>query len=83
MEFPSWRNRADKEGRKTMKYTTVRVELRVRHPDFKINQTNIIVDVLGEYSKGLREQLTTLPRETATRGVLVLCKDYVVAFDWS
>ena len=26
-----------------MKYTTVRVELRVRHPDFKINQTNIIV----------------------------------------
>ena len=64
MECPSWRNRADKEGRKTMKNTTVRVELRERHPDFKINQTNIIVDVLGEYSKGLREQLTTPLRKT-------------------
>ena len=83
MECPSWRNRADKEGRKTMKYTSVRVELSVRHPDFKINQTNTILDVLGEYSKGLREQLTTLLRETATRRVLALCKDYLVAFDWS
>lgn len=65
MECPSWRNRTDKEGRKTMKNTTVRVELRERHPaDFKINQTNIIVDVLGEYSKGLREQLTTPLRKT-------------------
>ena len=64
MECPSWRNRADKEGCKTMKNTTVRVELRERHPDFKINQTNIIVDVLGEYSKGLREQLTTPLRKT-------------------
>ena len=74
MECPSWRNRADKERRKTMKYTIVRVELIERNPDFKINQTNIIVDVLEEYSKGLREQLTTLLRKAATRRVLALCK---------
>ena len=74
MECPSWRNRADKERRKTMKYTIVRVELSERDPDFKINQTNIIVDVLEEYSKGLREQLTTLLRKAATRRVLALCK---------
>ena len=74
MECPSWRNRADKERRKTMKYTIVRVELSERNPDFKINQTNIIVDVLEEYSKGLREQLTTLLRKAATRRVLALCK---------
>lgn len=57
-----------------MKYTIVRVELSERNPDFKINQTNIIVDVLEEYSKGLREQLTTLLRKAATRRVLALCK---------
>ena len=74
MECPSWRNRADKERRKTMKYTIVRVELSERDPDFKINQTNIIVDVLEEYNKGLREQLTTLLRKAATRRVLALCK---------
>lgn len=74
MECPSWRNRADKERCKTMKYTIVRVELSERNPDFKINQTNIIVDVLEEYSKGLREQLTTLLRKAATRRVLALCK---------
>ena len=60
-----------------MKYTIVRVELSERNPDFKINQTDIIVDVLEtpeEYSKGLREQLTTLLRKAATRRVLALCK---------
>ena len=50
------RNRADTYGRKTMKYTTVRVGLTERHPDFKINQTNVFVAVLGGYSKGLRVQ---------------------------
>ena len=64
------RNRADMNGRKTIKYTTVRVGLRERHPDFKINQTNVFVDVLVGYSKGLREQLTTVLGKTAARRVL-------------
>ena len=63
-------NRADMNGRKTIKYTTVRVGLRERHPDFKINQTNVFVDVLVGYSKGLREQLTTVLGKTAARRVL-------------
>ena len=68
MAFP--RNRADTDGRKTMKYTSVRVGRRERHPDFKINQTNVFVAVLGGYSKGLRVQLTTVLGKTATRRVL-------------
>ena len=44
----------------TIPLTTVRVELRERHPDFKINQTDFMVDVLGGYSKGLGEKLTTI-----------------------
>lgn len=43
-----------------MKYTAMRAELREKHPDFKANLTNVIVDVLGVYIKGLREQVTTL-----------------------
>ena len=55
--------------------TTVRVELRERHPDFKINQSDVIVDVLGGY-KGLGEKLTTVLRKTATirSRVLASCK---------
>ena len=39
-----------------MKHTTGRIELRERHPDFKINQKNAIMDVLEGYSKGQREK---------------------------
>ena len=45
-----------------MKYTAMRAELREKHPDFKVNRTNVIVDVLGVYPKGLRGQVTTLAR---------------------
>ena len=42
-----------------MKYTAMTAKLREKHPDFEVNLTNVIVDVLGVYSKGLREQVTT------------------------
>lgn len=54
-----------------MKYTTMRAELREKHLDFKVNLTNVIVDDLGVYSKGLREQVTTLLVKNATRRMLV------------
>lgn len=53
-----------------MKYTAMRAELREKHPDFKVNLTNFIVDVLGVYSKGLRGRVTTLIVKNATRRML-------------
>ena len=45
----SWRNREATEEKKTSKYRTVREELKKRHPGYKIQQTNLIVGVLGGY----------------------------------
>ena len=53
-----------------MKYTAMRAELGEKHLDFKVNLTNVIVDVLEVYSKGLREQVTTLLVKNATRRML-------------
>ena len=53
-----------------MKYTAMRAELREKHPEFKVNLTNVIVDVLGVYSKGLGGQVTTLIVKNATRRML-------------
>ena len=52
-----------------MKYTTVRAELGKRHPDLN----NVIVDVLGGYTNGLRDQLITVIK-AATRRVLRTCQ---------
>lgn len=53
-----------------MKYTAMRAELREKRPDFKVNLTKVIVDVLGVYNKGLRGQVTILIVKNATRRML-------------
>ena len=44
------------EETKTIKqeYKSVRKELKERHPGYKIQQTNIVVDVLGHFEKDLK-----------------------------
>ena len=51
MACPSWRNRAETSERKTRKYQTVRE----RYQGYHVNQTNIIVDILGGYDRDLTE----------------------------
>ena len=41
MACPSWRYRADREELKTIKYNLE------RHPDFKVDQTNININIDG------------------------------------
>ena len=48
---PSWRNRRETDSRKTEKYRTVRRELMERNEGFRVQQTNIVVDVLGGYDR--------------------------------
>ena len=47
MACPSWRNRRETDTCKTEKYRTVRRELMERNEGFKVQQTNIVVGVLG------------------------------------
>ena len=55
MSCPWVDNRDHKDEEKTMKYAPLRLELKRQHPGFNIVQYNIIVDVLGGYSKDLKK----------------------------
>ena len=45
---------------KTSKYGPLRWELQQRHPNYKVTQHNITIDVLGGYSQGLSKTLKQL-----------------------
>ena len=47
MSCPWVENRAEKAMGKTSKYGPLRWKLQQRHPDYKVTQHNIIIDVLG------------------------------------
>ena len=51
MSCPSVENREEKAIETTSKYGPHCCELQQRHPDYKITQYNIIIDVLGGYSQ--------------------------------
>ena len=44
-------NSESKDVEKTMKYNELRLELMNRYPEYKVNQYNVIMDVLGGCSK--------------------------------
>ena len=71
MAWPSWRNRAATEETKTNKYKSVRKELKERHPGYKIQQTNIVVDVLGGFDKELKGKLAVLIGKAEAKRVLL------------
>ena len=47
MSCPWLENRESKDFEKTTKYSQLRLELTNRYPEYKVNQYNIIMDVLG------------------------------------
>ena len=53
-------NRDQKEKEKTLKYASLRLELKRQYPGYRINQVNIIIDVLGGYSKELYSSVRDL-----------------------
>ena len=60
MSCPWVENREQKEKEKTLKYAPLRLELKQQYPGYKINQVNIISDVLGGYSKELYSSVRDL-----------------------
>ena len=66
----SWvSNRDKKTSEKTMKYAPLRWELKQRYPGYESNKCNIILDVLGGWSKDLDVTLLKLVGSKA-KGVL-------------
>ena len=70
MACPSWRNRAETDERKTRKYTTVREELEERYPGYEVRQTNIVVDILGGFDRGLMDVLSKIIGKVAAKRAL-------------
>ena len=60
MSCPWVSNRDKRTSEKTMKYAPLRWELKQRYPGYEINQCNIILDVLGGWSKDLDVTLQKL-----------------------
>ena len=60
MSCPWVENREEKDAEKTTKYGPLHWELEQRYPEYRVRQFNIIVDVLGGYSRDVRKALKEL-----------------------
>ena len=60
MSCPWMENRQMKMEEKMRKYGPLRWELKLQYPGYKVSQHNIIMDVLGGYSKDVRKSIKCL-----------------------
>ncbi|CAH3014273.1 unnamed protein product [Porites evermanni] len=60
MSCPWLENRESKDSEKTTKYSQLRLELTNRYPEYKVNQYNIIMNVLGGCSKEVEKNIKEL-----------------------
>ena len=60
MSCPWLENRESKDFEKTTKYSLLRLKQTNRYPECKVNQYNIIIDVLGGCSKGVEKNIKEL-----------------------
>ena len=60
MSCPWIDNREKKEAKKMEKYGPLRFELIKRYPNYKMVQLNVIMDVLGGWSKELEGQMNRI-----------------------
>ena len=56
----SWVSNREKQGEKVTKYAPLRLELARQYPGYEIKQCNIILDLLGGWSKDLEEDMREL-----------------------
>ena len=60
MSCPWIESRAKKDGEKTLKYGPMMWELKQRYNGYRFEQHNVIIDVLGGYSKHLDKSVRKL-----------------------
>ena len=67
MSCPWIDNRAKKDEEKTAKYGPLRWELKQRYPDYKIEQTNAIIDVLGGWGEEVERDIFGIVGDKASK----------------
>lgn len=67
MSCPWIDNRGKKDEEKTLKYGPLRWELKQRYPEYKIEQTNVIIDVLGGWSEAVERDIIGIVGEKASK----------------
>ena len=60
MSCPWLENRESKDFEKTTKYSQLRLELTNQYPECKVDQYNMIIDVLGGCSKEVEQNVKEL-----------------------
>ena len=60
MSCPWIESRAKKDGEKTLKYGPVMWELKQRYNGYRVEQYNVIIDMLGGYSRHLEKSVRKL-----------------------
>ena len=63
MSVPWMNNRESKYREKVQKYDRVRRNLKINHPEYKIDQITLIMDVLGGYSSELGQNIEKIIKE--------------------
>ena len=72
-------NREEKAAEKTTKYGPLRWELEQRFPDYRVTQYNIIVDVLGGYSRDVRKALKEIVGDKSNTTALQIQKSVITS----
>ena len=78
MSCPWIESRAKKDEEKTLKYGPMMWELKQRYNGYRVEQYNVIIDVLGGYSKHLEKSVRKL-LETRARSVLEWMQKSVIS----
>ena len=65
MSCPWIESRAEEDEEKTLKYGPMMWELKQRYNGYRVEQYNVIIDVLGGFSKHLEKSVRKLPRARA------------------
>ncbi|XP_068726388.1 uncharacterized protein [Montipora capricornis] len=79
MSCPWVENREEKDAEKTTKYGPLRWELEQRYPEYRVKQFNIIVDVLGGYSRDVRKALKELVGDKSDTIALQIQKSVITS----
>ena len=78
MSCPRIESRAKKDEEKTLQYGPLMWELKQRYSGYRVEQYNVIIEVLGSYSKHLEKSVRKLLGERA-RGVLKRMQKSVIS----
>ena len=79
MHCPWVENREEKDAERTTKYGPLCWELEQRYPDYRVTQFNIIVDVLGGYSRDVRKALKGLVGDKSNTIALQIQKSVITS----